>query len=245
VVVAVTGSLPSDSPLIDVVGLGRDYADIAALDDLDLQVAAGTAVALVGHNGSGKTTALSLIAGRLDPTRGTVTIGGVDVHRPGGSEAVRAMVSFVPDAPALYPDLTVLDHLEIIGMAHGIERFDEPAGMLLERFGLEYRKHLLPRELSRGMRQKTQLACALLRPFSVIMLDEPVSGLDQGSRRELHAMLVEAKHEGAAVLLSTHQLDFAEGLADHLVVLSDGEVAAAGTYAEVVTSGLAADLGLA
>lgn len=155
------------------------------------------------------------------------------------------MVSFVPDAPALYPDLTVLDHLEIIGLAHGVDRFEDRAAALLERFGLDYRKHLLPRELSRGMRQKTQLACALLRPFAVIMLDEPVSGLDQGSRRELHGMLVEAKEQGAVVVLSTHQLDFAAGLADHVVVLADSRVVATGTYAEVVTSGLAAELGLA
>jgi ABC-2 type transport system ATP-binding protein len=231
--------------VVDVAGLGRDYADVTALDSLDLQVAAGSAVALVGHNGSGKTTALSMIAGRLDPSRGRVLIDGVDVHRPGGSERVRALVSFVPDAPALYPDLTVLDHLEIVGMAHGVEDFEDRAALLLERFGLEQRKHLLPRELSRGMRQKTQLSCALLRPFAVIMLDEPVSGLDQGSRKELHHMLVEAKELGAVVMLSTHQLDFTAGLADHVVVLADSSVALSGTYDEVVKSGRAAELGLA
>lgn len=241
----VTTASPPTEYLVDVAGLGRDYAGVAALDELDLQVAAGTAVALVGHNGSGKTTALSMIAGRLDPSRGTVSLGGIDVHREGGSERVRALVSFVPDAPALYPDLTVLDHLEIVGMAHGVEDLPDRIDLLLERFGLEKRKHLLPRELSRGMRQKTQLACALLRPFAVIMLDEPVSGLDQSSRKALHAMLCEAKDLDAVVMFTTHQLDFAEGLADRVVVLADGRVAATGTYDEIVTSGLAEELGLA
>lgn len=157
---------------------------------------------------------------------------------------VRSLVSFVPDQPALYPDLTVLDHLHVVGFAHRVDAVNERAEGLVARLGLERRAHSLPRELSRGMRQKTQLACALIRPFSVLMLDEPVSGLDPGSRRELHALLGEAKAEGAAVLLSTHQIDFVEGLADSMVVLRDGEVVAVGTYTEITAGGVAEKLGL-
>lgn len=207
---------------------------MAALAAFDLEVAAGQAVALIGHNGSGKTTALSMLAGRLEPTRGTVEIAGRNVYRQGGSATVRSIVSFVPDAPALYADLTVLDHLELVGLAHGVEDLDHRIETLLERFGLEGRRHLLPRELSRGMRQKTQLACAVLRPFAVLLLDEPVAGLDPPSRDVLHALLREARSEGAAVLFSTHQLEFAEGLADRVMVLSDGSVDADGPYAQIV-----------
>jgi ABC-2 type transport system ATP-binding protein len=234
----------ADEPLVSVSELGRDFGDVTALDSLDLDVSAGEAVALVGENGSGKTTALTMIAGRLEPTRGKVLVGGVDVHWRGGSEVVRSLISFVPDAPALYSDLTVADHLELVGMAHDVEAFDEKAGILLDRFGLAGRDDRLPRELSRGMRQKTQLSCALLRPFAVLMLDEPVAGLDPPSRHTLHSLLGEAKDEGAAVMFSTHQLDFAEDLADHVVVLRDGRVAAIGSYDEVVTSGRARDLGM-
>jgi ABC-2 type transport system ATP-binding protein len=231
-------------PLVVAEGLGRDFGDVTALESLDLEMNGGEAVALIGHNGSGKTTALSMFAGRLEPSRGTVHIADVDVHRRGGSATLRALVSFVPDAPALYPDLTVADHLDLVGMAHGVDHMDDRTGMLLDLFGLEERRHLLPRELSRGLRQKTQLACGLLRPYEVLILDEPVSGLDPPSRQALHTLLNRVKDEGALVVFSTHDLGFAEGLADRIVVVSDGRVAVAGTREEVVASGWARELGL-
>lgn len=232
-------------PLVRVRGLGRDYGGVVALESLDLEVSAGEAVAFVGQNGSGKTTALSLIAGRLEPTRGTVRVDGIDVHQRGGSDTVRSLVSFIPDAPALYADLTVADHLQLVGMAYGVEELDERSDLLLERFGLETRQHLLPRELSRGMRQKTQLACALLRPFAVLLLDEPIAGLDPSSRQALSVLLADAKQEGAVVMFSTHQLDFAQGLVDRVLVLEDGRVVAAGPYDRVVRHERAKEWGLA
>jgi ABC-2 type transport system ATP-binding protein len=147
---------------------------------------------------------------------------------------VRSRIAFVPDSPALYEDLTVLDHLELVGLAHGVDDLDRRIDEVLERLGLSERRRLLPRELSRGMRQKTQIACALVRPFEVLLLDEPVVGLDPPSQETLHAMLGEAKRQGAAVLFSTHQLAFARNLADRGVVLSDGKVVASGPYADVV-----------
>lgn len=235
----------TDDPLVVVRDLGRDFGGLTALDGFSLDMAPGEVAAFVGHNGSGKTTALSILGGRLEPTRGTVTMGSFDVYQPGGSAAVRSMVSFVPDAPVLYTDLTVLDHLELVAMAHGVDDLDEKADTFLRLFGLDERRHLLPRELSRGMRQKTQLACALLRPFAVLILDEPVAGLDPPSRRTLHSLLGEAKAEGAVVMFSTHQLDFAQGLADRVMVLNEGRVVAAGSYREVVTSDWVGELGLA
>lgn len=235
---------PDDqAPAVAARGLGRDYGGVAALQQLDLELADGEAVALVGHNGSGKTTALTMLAGRLEPTRGTVEVVGIDIYRRGGSALVRSLVSFVPDAPALYTDLTVADHLELVALAHAVEGFESRIEVLLHRFGLEEKQQLLPRELSRGMRQKTQIACALLRPFGALMLDEPVAGLDPPSRQTLHTLLGEAKAEGAVVMFSTHQLDFADGLADRVVVLSDGKVVAVGTYDEVVASGRVHELG--
>lgn len=230
--------------LVVADGLGRDFGDVTALESLDLEMDGGEAVALIGHNGSGKTTALSMLAGRLEPTRGTVHVGGVDVHRRAGSATVRALVSFVPDAPALYPDLTVADHLDLVGMAHGVDHIDERIEMLVGLFGLEERRLQLPRELSRGLRQKTQIACGLLRPYQVLILDEPVSGLDPPSRQALHDLLNRVKAEGALVVFSTHDLGFADGLADRIVVISDSSVVATGTRQEVAESGWARELGL-
>lgn len=241
---AMSTSTPMTGTFLSVDGLGREYGDVTALAQLDLDISVGTCVAFVGQNGSGKTTALSLIAGRLEPTRGSVHIGGQDVHASHADSHVRSLVSFVPDAPALYPDLTVLDHLHVVGLAHDVDDVDGKAEQLLTRLGLDTRSHLLPRELSRGMRQKTQLACALLRPYSVLMLDEPVSGLDPGSRRELYAVLGEARANGAVVMLSTHQIEFVDGLVDNMIVLDQGSVAAQGSYEEVTSGGVARELGL-
>jgi ABC-2 type transport system ATP-binding protein len=226
-------------------GLRKVYGDVVALDGLDLEVAAGECVALIGHNGSGKTTAVRLAAGQLQPTAGTVTVAGVEVTAAADVPEARARLAFVPDTPVLYGDLTVGEHLELVALAHGLgERAGERVAVLLEELGLAGREGFLPGQLSRGLRQKTQLACALLRPFQVLLLDEPVVGLDPPSQRALRELLRRATAGGAAVALTTHQLGFADGLADRAVILEDGRVADTGRFEQVVGGAQAARLGL-
>jgi ABC-2 type transport system ATP-binding protein len=226
-------------------GLRKVYGDVVALDGLDLEVAAGECVALIGHNGSGKTTALRLAAGQLQPTAGTVTVDGIEMTDKADVPEARARLAFVPDTPVLYGDLTVGEHLELVALAHRLgDRAGERLAMLLEELGLAGREEFLPGQLSRGLRQKTQLACALLRPFQVLLLDEPVVGLDPPSQRALRKLLRRAAAEGAAVVLTTHQLGFAEGLADRAVILEDGRVADAGRFEQVLGGAQAARLGL-
>ena len=233
-------------PVLALRGLRKTYGELVALDRLDLEVGRGECVALIGHNGSGKTTTLRLAAGLLEPTEGSATAVGVDVHHPDDAGQARAALSFVPDSPLLYGDLTVREHLELIGLAHGVGSvdLDEQIAILLDLLDLADRAEFLPGQLSRGMRQKTQLACALLRPFQVLMLDEPVVGLDPPSQHALGELLVEAKKAGAAILLSTHQLAFSSALADRAVVLHEGAVVAAGDYRSVVEGDEAGRLGL-
>jgi ABC-type multidrug transport system ATPase subunit len=147
----------------------------------------------------------------------------------------------VPDNPLLYDDLTVREHLELVSVAHGLggSELEARNDALLARLGLAHRADFRPPELSRGMRQKTQLACALVRPAALLLLDEPVVGLDPPSQALLHELLRERKAAGCAVLLTTHQLGFAEGLADRGVLLSEGEVADAGSYADVAADAAA------
>jgi ABC-2 type transport system ATP-binding protein len=223
------------APPLETAELGRRYGRLVALTGLDLAVHAGECVALIGANGSGKSTAVRTIAGLLEPSEGRVRVAGADPHREPEAEHARAALALVPDAPLLYDDLTVRQHLELVTLSHGVAGVgvDERIGRLLERLGLTPRGGFLPRELSRGMRQKTQLACALIRPAAVLVLDEPVVGLDPPSQELLHELLRERKREGTAVLLTTHQLGFAEGLADRALVLDDGAVADEGTWAEV------------
>jgi ABC-2 type transport system ATP-binding protein len=228
-------------PVLELRGLRKTYGELIALDLLDLEVRPGECVALIGHNGSGKTTTLRLVAGLLEPTDGQVTVAGGDLSQEGS----RAALSFVPDNPLLYPDLTVREHLELVGLAHGIgDGLDDRVDQLLALFELTSRADFLPGQLSRGMRQKAQLACALVRPFQLLLLDEPVVGLDPPSQQALHRILVAAKQDGAAILLSTHQLAFAAGLADRAVVLHDGRAVEQGAYAAVVGGPEAGRLGL-
>jgi ABC-2 type transport system ATP-binding protein len=129
----------------------------------------------------------------------------------------------------------VEQHLELVTITHGVggEHLDAHIASLLALLGLSARAGFLPRELSRGMRQKTQLACALIRPAELLVLDEPVVGLDPPSQALLHRLLADRKREGTAVLLTTHQLAFADGLADRAVLLEEGEVADAGPWEDV------------
>ena len=216
--------------LLEVAGLRRAYGRLVALAGLDMSLAAGECVALVGANGSGKSTAVRAIAGLLEPSAGSVRVCGHDPHREPDAERARSALALVPDTPLLYDDLTVRQHLELVTLSHGVVG---PIDELLGRLGLAARADFLPRELSRGMRQKTMLACALVRPSAVLVLDEPVVGLDPPSQALLREVLAERTRAGAAVLLTTHQLGWADGLADRAVLLDEGEVADTGPWAEV------------
>ncbi|MEA2178962.1 MAG: type transport system ATP-binding protein [Solirubrobacteraceae bacterium] len=223
------------APPLRVQGLTRRYGRLVGLDRLDLTLTAGECVALIGANGSGKSTAIRTMAGMLEPSEGSVRICGHDPHTEPDAEGARAALALVPDAPLLYDDLTVRQHLGLVALAHGVldagtsVRIDE----LLERLGLTERADFLPAELSRGMRQKTGLACALIRPARLLMLDEPVVGLDPPSQLLLADVLRDAKSEGTAVLLTTHQMRFADGVADRAVVLGEGEVLDQGPWRKV------------
>lgn len=222
-------------PVLQARTLNHSYGRLDALAALTLDVKAGECVALIGANGSGKSTAVRVISGLLAPTGGTVRIAGADPHTEPEAEQARAAFALVPDNPMLYDDLTVAEHLQLVGIAHGVPE-DELATRipeLLERLGLAARASFLPRELSRGMRQKTQLGCALIRPSQLLILDEPVVGLDPPSQQLLGELLREAKAAGQAVLFTTHQLAFADGLADRAVVLQEGQVLDTGPWAKV------------
>jgi len=231
----------NDPPPLEARGVGRSFGALEALRDFSLTIAPGQCVALIGANGSGKSTAVRTLAGLLEPSAGEIRIEGLDPHREPEAQAARARLALVPDNPLLYDDITVREHLELVSVAHGLggSELEARNDALLARLGLAHRADFRPPELSRGMRQKTQLACALVRPAALLLLDEPVVGLDPPSQALLHELLRERKAAGCAVLLTTHQLGFADGLADRGLLLSDGEVADAGSYADVAADAAA------
>jgi ABC-2 type transport system ATP-binding protein len=231
----------NDPPPLQARAVSRSFGALEALRDFSLTIAPGQCVALIGANGSGKSTAVRTLAGLLEPSAGEVLVEGIDPHREPDAERARARLALVPDSPLLYDDLTVREHLELVSVAHGLggSELAERIDALLARLGLARRSDFRPPELSRGMRQKTQLACALVRPAAVLLLDEPVVGLDPPSQSLLHELLRERKAAGCAILLTTHQLGFADGLADRGMLLSEGEVADAGSYADVAGDAVA------
>jgi len=200
-------------------GISREYDGFRALAPLELTIGGGESVALVGVNGAGKTTFLTLAAGLLEASAGQLEVLGA----PAGSLEARRAVSYLPDQPVFYDDLSLSEHLEYVAGLHGVEDGGPRAAELLERLGLDAWAAHLPAELSHGMRQKASIALALVRPFAVLLADEPFDGLDPPSRTVLFELLAEARAGGAATIVSTHRADVIEA-ASRCVVLSDGEL---------------------
>ena len=208
-----------DRPLLAIAGLTKVYGDLDAVAPLDLEVAAGERVVLVGHNGSGKSTLLRMIAGVLDPSDGAVRIGG----EPAGSLGARAATSFLPDEPVLYEDLSVREHVDYLGRLHGTDGWDDEAERIADRLGLLARVDDLPARFSRGLRQKTALLLGLARPFDLILVDEPFVGLDLSGKAALIDLLEERHAAGATLVVATHDPAYAD-VVDRCIALHDGEI---------------------
>lgn len=211
--------MTTSEPILVADGATKAYADLVALAPLSLTVPIGQMVALVGHNGSGKSTFLRLAAGLLEVSGGSITIDGA----PAGASEARAAVSFLPDEPVLYDDLSVREHLAYVVALHGVDASAEMLDELIERVELSHRADDLPARFSRGLRQKTSIALGLIRPFELLLVDEPFVGLDATGKVALLGILDELHADGAAVVVATHDPNFVER-ADRCVALRDGEV---------------------
>jgi ABC-type multidrug transport system ATPase subunit len=221
------------APALVAHGLVKSYGDAPALGPVDLTVAANERVVLIGHNGSGKTTLLRLAAGLLDPTAGAVTLCGHAVE----SLEARAAVSYLGDQPVFYDDLSVREHLEYVARLHGNDEWEPQATDLVERLGISERADELPTTFSRGLRQKAAIALAFVRPFELMLVDEPFVGLDQGGREALLVLLEEAHAAGAALLVATHELQTVVA-AQRVVALRDGAIVFDGPPSEADSDSL-------
>jgi ABC-2 type transport system ATP-binding protein len=201
------------APLLEAHDISRSFGEFQALAPTNLQLAAGELVTITGSNGAGKSTLLLCLGGLLRPTTGRVSVGGYDLYRD--ECQAKQQLAFVPDVPRFYAELTVWEHLQFIALAHRAEAgFAQRAEVLLQEFGLWEARHLYPHALSRGMRLKLGLLLALIRPFRVLLLDEPQSALDARSTDILGQKLAELRVQGAAILLTTHAPESVRGLAD-------------------------------
>lgn len=230
--------------MIELRNLTKKYGDFFALADLDLTVPRGQLYGLLGPNGAGKTTALRIIAGILQPTSGTVTVGGFDVQKD--PERAKSRLGFIPDRPFIYEKLTGGEFLRFVAGLYGHEgeglerRIDE----LLALFELTTWKDELVEAYSHGMRQKLIISSALVHRPELIVVDEPMVGLDPKGARLLKDIFRTFVDRGGTVLMSTHTLEVAEALCDRIAIIQTGKIVAQGTMPELREQTAAGDVSL-
>jgi len=218
--------------MLEVVQLVKEYRRLRAVDHLSFSIGAGQIVGLLGPNGAGKTTALRCIAGILRPTDGSIFINGHSVVQD--QARAKQGLAFVPELPSLYELLTVDEHLRFVAMCFGtLDLFDEIGNTLLQRYSLTEKRNDLVATLSKGMRQKLSIACAMVHRANVFLFDEPLIGIDPAGVHEVKQEILKARDEGCSILISTHLLDTAEKLCDRVIILNRGVKVAEGSLAEL------------
>ena len=230
--------------MIRLTDLVKRYGKFTAVDGLNLEVPRGELFGLLGPNGAGKTTTIRMIAGILRPTTGTVEVGGYNVQRQ-PLEAKHRM-GYIPDRPFVYDKLTGGEFLRFVAALYGQDgpaverRVDE----LLELFELTPWKNELTESYSHGMRQKLIISGALVHRPELIVVDEPMVGLDPKSARLLKDLFRQFVDRGGTVLMSTHTLEVAEQMCDRIAIVYHGRIAALGTMAELRDQTSSSDLSL-
>jgi ABC-2 type transport system ATP-binding protein len=221
------------SPVIQADALRKDFGQVKALDGLSFQVPAGSVLGLLGPNGSGKTTAVSILSTSLRPDAGRAAVCGLDVVAD--AAAVRAVIGFAGQFAAVDPNLTGRENLALIGRLSRVGRRQSSARAdeLLHSFGLTSAAGRLARTYSGGMRRRLDVAAALLHQPPVLFLDEPTTGLDPESRLGLWDSIRDLARSGTTVLLTTQYLDEADALSDQIVIIESGSVADTGTPAQL------------
>jgi ABC-2 type transport system ATP-binding protein len=220
--------------VIEADGLHKVYGDLAAVQDLSFRVLPGEVVGLVGPNGAGKTTTLHCLAGITIPTRGRIRVAGHDLAAD--PVAAKSALAFVPDEPHLFEYLTVEEHLRFVARLYRVSDVDRRVPGVLREMELEDRHGALPEELSRGMKQKLAIACALIHDPKALLLDEPLTGLDPVGIRRMKATILDHARAGAAVILSSHLLHLVEEICTRVLIMRRGRVLAFGTIAEIVAA---------
>ncbi|MEM6469411.1 MAG: ABC transporter ATP-binding protein [Planctomycetota bacterium] len=219
--------------MITVHEFEKRYGEFVAVSGVSFSVPKGAVAALVGQNGAGKTTTMRTLCGILRPSRGDLSVAGASIVADPIS--VKWRTAYVPDDPPLFLSLTVWEHLDFVATTYSIENWEAIADGLCERFDLVEKKHVLASGLSRGMRQKVAIVCAYLRSPDVLLLDEPMTGLDPPSIRTLKDTIREQGDRGATILVSSHLLSLVEDLCDHLVLMRKGSVLYCGSMEEART----------
>jgi ABC-2 type transport system ATP-binding protein len=221
------------TPALSVVDLRKTYGDKRAVDGISLDVRRGELYALLGPNGAGKTTTLRMIAGLLNADSGAISVFGVDaLADPIGA---KRLIAWLPDEPLLYDKLTVWEYLEFVAGLWGVAPAEAAprAEHLLKTLGLWDNRNDRCETFSRGMKQKAVLAGALIHEPKLLMLDEPLTGLDAAASRQVKDMIRARVEDGCAVILTTHILEVAERMADRIGIITNGKLVVEGRLDEL------------
>jgi ABC-2 type transport system ATP-binding protein len=220
-------------PLVVVRGLHKMYGDFVAVDHIDLEIPPGQVFGVLGPNGAGKTTTLRMITGLILPTSGQVQIAGFDLTTQ--TVDAKKVTGFIPDRPYVYDKLTAFEYLRFIGGLYGMNRTDiaDRIDELLTLFGLREWSSSLIESFSHGMKQRLVFAGALLPRPRFLVIDEPMVGLDPRGHHLIKALFRQLANEGMSILLSTHTLEVAEEVCDHIAIINHGRIVARGTLGEL------------
>ncbi|MFO0416524.1 MAG: ABC transporter ATP-binding protein [Pseudomonadota bacterium] len=219
--------------MIELQNVCKSYGDFRAVDRLSLSVPDGSICAFLGMNGAGKTTTIKMMTGILPPTSGSIIIGGYDIR----TEACQAksLIGYVPDRPHLYPKLTGREYLYCICDLYRVEAayVDQRIDALLDEYSLTPWQNTLIENYSHGMKQRIALCGALIHEPRVLIVDEPMVGLDPHGARDLKSAFKRYAKRGVTVFISTHSLNVAEELADYIAIIHKGQLLTTGTLDQI------------
>jgi len=215
-----------------VENLVKSFKGFRAVDGVSFRVDAGEIVGLLGPNGAGKTTTLRCITGILKPDAGRIQIGDYDLATH--EQHAKRLLAFIPELPNPYELLTVREHMRLVAMCYDtLHLYEQRADELLQRYELADKANALAGTLSKGMKQKLAVVCALVHDAKVFLCDEPLMGIDPRGQYTFKAELQRLRDEGCAILVSTHQLDTAERLCDRVIIMHKGRLLTEGTLGEL------------
>ena len=218
--------------MLKVDHVTKKYGKVLACDDVSFHLAPGSTTVLLGPNGAGKSTIMKSIIGFLR-YEGMITVSG----HPNKTVEARRIVGYIPEMPALYPNLTVAEHMEFLARAYRLSNYKERIDMLLEKFELEDKRKKFGDELSKGMQQKLNICLGLLPDPQALLLDEPMIGLDPHAIKELKETISSMREEGKTMLISTHIIDSVDMLWDRTIIMQKGKVCANVTKDELEGTG--------
>lgn len=219
--------------MIHLTNLSKHFGNIKAVDRLNLHVRHGEIFGFIGPNGAGKTTTILMMAGLLEPTEGSVTVDGIDMAAQ--PEEAKKIIGLIPDRPFLYEKLTGMEFLMFTADLYGInlKNFSEKAERILKMFSLLHRAHELIESYSHGMRQRLIMSAALLHDPRLIIVDEPMVGLDPRGIKIVRNLFRDLASNGTTIFMSTHTLELAEDVCDRIGVINKGSLIATGTMSDL------------